>query len=105
VQFETSDEIVMIVCDERLQRFAMLTSENFHCQLMAAACGQDTVTTSSCGSKEYRQQLALDILCWVIAIQMNDVSTRFAIYQSVTVCHNEIGIVGGCSVISYLRRM
>ena len=79
VQFESSNEIVMIVCDERVQRFAMLTSESFHCQLMAAACGQDTVTTSSCGSKEYRQQLALDILCWIIAIQMNDISTRFAI--------------------------
>jgi len=54
----------------------MLTSENFHCQLMAAACGQDSVTSSSCSSKEHRQQLALDILCWIIAVQMNDVGTR-----------------------------
>jgi len=54
----------------------MLTSESFHCQLVAAACGQDNVTTGSCSSKEYRQQLALDILCWIIAIQMNDVSAR-----------------------------
>jgi len=61
----------------------MLTSENFHCQLMAAACGQDSVTTSSCSSKEHRQQLALDILCWIVAIQMNDTGTRYA----VLVCH------------------
>jgi len=56
----------------------MLTSENFHCQLMATACGQDSVTNSGCSSKEYRQQLALDILCWIIAIQMNDIGTRYA---------------------------
>jgi len=55
----------------------MLTSESFHCQLVAAACGQDNVTTGSCSSKEHRQQLALDILCWIIAVQMNDISTRY----------------------------
>jgi len=55
----------------------MLMSENFHCQLMAVACGQDSVSDSSCSSKEYRQQLALDILCWIIAIHMNDVGTRY----------------------------
>jgi len=57
----------------------MLTSENFHVQLMAAACGEDNVTTSSCSSKEHRQQLALDILCWIVAIQMNDIGTRYAV--------------------------
>jgi len=56
----------------------MLTSEAFHCQLMAAVCGQDNVTTSSCSSKEHQQQLALDILCWIVAIQMNDIGTRYA---------------------------
>jgi len=56
----------------------MLTAEKFHCQLMAAACGQDSVTNSSCSSKEQRQQLALDILCWIIAVQMNDIGTRCA---------------------------
>ena len=53
----------------------MLTSESFHCQLMAAACGQDSITASSCSSMEHCQHLALDILCWIIAIQMNDIST------------------------------
>jgi len=60
----------------------MLTSDSFHCQLIAAACGQDSVTTSSCSSMEHRQQLALDILCWIIAIQMNDIGTRYAMLVS-----------------------
>ena len=54
----------------------MLMSESFHCKLMATACGQDSVATSSCSSKEHRQQLALDILCWIIAVHMNDTGSR-----------------------------
>lgn len=56
----------------RLQRFAMLESHSFHKKLLVAACGQDDVLTGDCLSKEHRQQLSLDILCWIVAIQMND---------------------------------
>ncbi len=55
----------------------MLESETFHKRLLVAACGHDDVSSGGTISKEHRQQLALDILCWIIAVHMNDFSARY----------------------------
>lgn len=75
--FITSPEGTHVRCSEymllcRLQRFAMLESSGFHKQLLSAACGHDDALAGGNTCKEHRQQLALDILGWIVAIYMND---------------------------------
>ena len=59
----------------RVQRLAIVENVQFHEQLLIAACGQDEKLCSS-ASVEYRQGLALDILAWIAALQMNDPTHR-----------------------------
>ncbi len=67
----------------------MLELGAFHEQLIQVACGQDDldlpptpVSSMSAGfasvslSQDYRQTLALDILSWIAALQMNSVHKR-----------------------------
>jgi hypothetical protein len=50
----------------------MLESSSFHKRLLSAACGHDDALAGGNTCKEHQQQLALDILCWIVAIYMND---------------------------------
>ena len=57
----------------RIQRCAILETSSLHEQLLIAACGQeDSLPVQSC--TEHRQKLALSVLTWVVAVQMNDVA-------------------------------
>ena len=49
----------------------MLESSNFHDRLVESACGHDDLV-DGCNDREHRRHLALDILIWIMAIQMND---------------------------------
>lgn len=76
IQFLLKFTFVLCVHFGRLQRFAMLESSSFHKRLLTAACGHDEPMAGGSTCKEHRQQLALDILCWIVAIHMNDNSAR-----------------------------
>lgn len=66
---------------DRFQRLAMLELPAFHERLLVAVCGHDDGDDLSTigASKERRQQLALDILSWVMAVQMNDSMQRYVL--------------------------
>ena len=49
----------------------MLESSNFHDRLVESACGHDDLV-DGCNDREHRRHLALDILIWIMTIQMND---------------------------------
>ena len=50
----------------------MVDDESFHRRLVALVCRQnDNVTCTT--SEEHRQKLAIDLLMWIVTIQMNDI--------------------------------
>ena len=55
----------------RVQRLALLESSTFHEQLLLIACGHGEPAEGE-ASEQHRQKLALDILTWILAVQMND---------------------------------
>ncbi|XP_064622207.1 baculoviral IAP repeat-containing protein 6-like isoform X2 [Lineus longissimus] len=61
---------------DRLQRCMMLESASFHDQLLLAICGDDEKTPITT-SIEHKQNLALDIACWVASIQVNEPGLGF----------------------------
>ena len=67
--------IDLLTCVFRVQRLALVENVSFHDQLLVAACGQDDKLSAST-SVEDRQGLALDILAWIAALQMNDPTHR-----------------------------
>ena len=50
----------------------MLTTPSFHERLLAAACGREGALGSGEGVRGHGQQLALDILAWIMVTLMDD---------------------------------
>lgn len=77
--FETQSYFTVALIN-RLQRLAMLDTSSFHEQLLLLCCGQDDDELVGEGgvaaSRQYRQQLALDVLTWVLAVKMNNTSHK-----------------------------
>ena len=50
----------------------MVDDQSFHRRLVALVCRRnDSVACST--SEEHRQKLAIDLLMWIVTIQMNDI--------------------------------
>lgn len=83
-------QICVSVC--RLQRSAMLEMKSFHERLLKLVCSQDELVLCTT-SHEHQQKLALDILSWITAIQMNDVGKRQANYLENFTCCSDIILI------------
>ncbi|CAH1791767.1 unnamed protein product [Owenia fusiformis] len=87
------------VAKDRIQRCAMLDTTSFYEQLLLTVCDSDT-RVSHQSSLAYRQNTALDILCWITALQMNHPADSGDQHSSViyTIQSNLNGLIKACFI-------
>lgn len=79
----------------------MFELSSFHRNLLKVACGKNPETSET--APLHQQQSALDILTWIMAIQVNDLDQRYNIFSNIEViCRcTEINLKNIPSVLYY----